>query len=163
MQTMLKIGKIGNITKKIKFCVLTKSFLKRVKVNTTFLGVITNYFSFSFRIVDSQPHSRMWYRIGAVRNITGGRKTAPAAKLNEKLKEVKKQWNNERTKCNLDSWKLTIWDLFSTWKITFNRCIDSIYRIQYFIISCEKNLTAITCLMLFINCNSSFPKSLLTL
>jgi len=30
----------------------------------------------------------MWYRIGAVRNMTGGRKTAPASKMNEKLKEV---------------------------------------------------------------------------
>lgn len=43
---------------------------------------------FSFRIVDSKPHSRMWYRIGAVRNMTGGRKTQPATKMNEKLKEV---------------------------------------------------------------------------
>ena len=48
------------------------------------------FFLVVFRIVDSKPHSRMWYRIGAVRNMTGGRKTAPAAKLNEKLKEVNK-------------------------------------------------------------------------
>ena len=40
------------------------------------------------RIVDSRPHSRMWYRIGAVRNMTGGRKTQPSNKLNEKLKVV---------------------------------------------------------------------------
>eukprot|EP00095_Tigriopus_kingsejongensis_P006608 snap_masked-scaffold634_size121673-processed-gene-0.13 protein:Tk06608 transcript:snap_masked-scaffold634_size121673-processed-gene-0.13-mRNA-1 annotation:"sodium calcium exchanger 2-like" len=39
------------------------------------------------RIVDSKPHSRMWYRIGAVRNMTGGRKTQPSERLNEKLKE----------------------------------------------------------------------------
>ena len=45
-------------------------------------------FFFTFRIVDSKPHSRMWYRIGAVRNMTGGRKTQPATKMNEKLKEV---------------------------------------------------------------------------
>jgi hypothetical protein len=32
----------------------------------------------------------MWYRIGAVRNMTGGRKTQPASKMNDKLKEVKK-------------------------------------------------------------------------
>jgi hypothetical protein len=30
----------------------------------------------------------MWYRIGAVRNMTGGRKTDPSARLNDKLKEV---------------------------------------------------------------------------
>ena len=46
-----------------------------------------NQFVF-FRIVDSKPHSRMWYRIGAVRNMTGGRKTQPANKMNDKLKEV---------------------------------------------------------------------------
>ena len=44
---------------------------------------------FFLRIVDSKPHSRMWYRIGAVRNMTGGRKTQPATKMNEKLKEVR--------------------------------------------------------------------------
>jgi hypothetical protein len=30
----------------------------------------------------------MWYRIGAVRNMTGGRKTQPATKMSDKLKEV---------------------------------------------------------------------------
>ena len=30
----------------------------------------------------------MWYRIGAVRNMTGGRKTQPATKMSNKLKEV---------------------------------------------------------------------------
>ena len=38
--------------------------------------------------MDSKPHSRMWYRIGAVRNMTGGRKTQPATKMNDRLKEV---------------------------------------------------------------------------
>lgn len=38
------------------------------------------------RLVDSQPHSRMWYRIGAVRSFSGGRKTQP--KLSLKLQEV---------------------------------------------------------------------------
>ena len=42
----------------------------------------------NFRIIDSKPHSRMWYRIGAVRNMTGGRKTDPSTKMNEKLKTV---------------------------------------------------------------------------
>ena len=41
--------------------------------------------------MDSKPHSRMWYRIGAVRNMTGGRKTQPTVKLNDKLKEVSEE------------------------------------------------------------------------
>jgi hypothetical protein len=31
----------------------------------------------------------MWYRIGAVRNMTGGRKTDPSTKMSEKLKTVR--------------------------------------------------------------------------
>ena len=50
--------------------------------------IVTFSFAFYSRIVDSKPHSRMWYRIGAVRNMTGGRKTQPAAKMNDRLKEV---------------------------------------------------------------------------
>lgn len=38
------------------------------------------------KLVESQSHSRMWYRVGAVRNMTGGRKTQP--QLTMKLKEV---------------------------------------------------------------------------
>lgn len=38
------------------------------------------------KLVESQSHSRMWYRVGAVRNMTGGRKTQP--QLSYKLKEV---------------------------------------------------------------------------
>ncbi|XP_069978561.1 sodium/calcium exchanger Calx isoform X8 [Penaeus vannamei] len=38
------------------------------------------------KLVESQSHSRMWYRVGAVRNMTGGRKTQP--QLSTKLKEV---------------------------------------------------------------------------
>ncbi|CAB3385331.1 Hypothetical predicted protein [Cloeon dipterum] len=37
------------------------------------------------KLVESQPHSKMWYRIGAVRNLSGGRKTQ--LKLTKKLKE----------------------------------------------------------------------------
>ncbi|XP_064104838.1 sodium/calcium exchanger Calx-like isoform X4 [Macrobrachium nipponense] len=36
------------------------------------------------KLVESQSHSRMWYRVGAVRNMTGGRKTQP--QLSTKLK-----------------------------------------------------------------------------
>ncbi|XP_045122498.1 sodium/calcium exchanger 2-like isoform X10 [Portunus trituberculatus] len=38
------------------------------------------------KLVESQSHSRMWYRVGAVRSMTGGRKTQP--QLSYKLKEV---------------------------------------------------------------------------
>lgn len=38
------------------------------------------------KLVESQTHSRMWYRVGAVRTMTGGRKTQP--QLSIKLKEV---------------------------------------------------------------------------
>ncbi|XP_018013270.1 sodium/calcium exchanger 3 isoform X2 [Hyalella azteca] len=37
------------------------------------------------KLVESQSHSRMWYRVGAVRTMTGGRKTQP--QLSMKLKE----------------------------------------------------------------------------
>lgn len=38
------------------------------------------------KLVESQSHSRMWYRVGAVRSMTGGRKTQP--QLSTKLKQV---------------------------------------------------------------------------
>ncbi|XP_042238994.1 sodium/calcium exchanger 2-like isoform X3 [Homarus americanus] len=38
------------------------------------------------KLVESQSHSRMWYRVGAVRSMTGGRKTQP--QLSYKLKEI---------------------------------------------------------------------------
>ncbi|KAF4518915.1 hypothetical protein B566_EDAN006753 [Ephemera danica] len=38
------------------------------------------------KLVDTTPHSKMWYRIGAVRNISGGRKIRP--QLSMKLREV---------------------------------------------------------------------------
>ena len=41
-----------------------------------------------FKVVASQPKSRMWYRIGATRNMTGGRKITPTLKMADKLKEV---------------------------------------------------------------------------
>merc|ERR1719245_2524018 len=62
-------------------------FIKDVKKNTKLSDEDAAVLAAS-KIVDSKPHSRMWYRIGAVRNMTGGRKTHPATKMNEKLKEV---------------------------------------------------------------------------
>ena len=64
---------------------IIESVLSKVQ-GKDFLGEI--YWSICFfRLVDSQSHSRMWYRVGAVRNMTGGRKTQP--QLSMKLKEVK--------------------------------------------------------------------------
>ena len=40
------------------------------------------------QVVDSQPKSKMWYRINATRNMTGGRKIQPNQKMNDKMKEV---------------------------------------------------------------------------
>ena len=40
------------------------------------------------QVVDSRPKSKMWYRINATRNMTGGRKIQPTFKMNDKLKEV---------------------------------------------------------------------------
>jgi len=62
-------------------------FIKDVKKNTKLSDEDAAVLAAS-KIVDSKPHSRMWYRIGAVRNMTGGRKTQPATKMSDKLKEV---------------------------------------------------------------------------
>jgi solute carrier family 8 (sodium/calcium exchanger) len=55
-------------------------FIKDVKKNTKLSDEDAAVLAAS-KIVDSKPHSRMWYRIGAVRNMTGGRKTQPATKM----------------------------------------------------------------------------------
>ena len=47
----------------------------------------------SHQVVDSQPKTRMWYRINATRNMTGGRKIGPSVKMNDKLKEVSDEEN----------------------------------------------------------------------
>ena len=33
----------------------------------------------------------MWYRIGATRNLTGGRKITPTIRMNEKIKKVREE------------------------------------------------------------------------
>merc|ERR1712241_1462126 len=63
------------------------NFIKDVKKNTKLSDEDAAVLAAS-KIIDSKPHSRMWYRIGAVRNMTGGRKTDPSTKMNEKLKTV---------------------------------------------------------------------------
>ena len=39
------------------------------------------------KVVDSQPKSRMWYRIGATRNMTGGRRIQPGGRMSDTLKQ----------------------------------------------------------------------------
>jgi len=78
-------------------------FIKDVKKNTKLSDEDAAVLAAS-KIVDSKPHSRMWYRIGAVRNMTGGRKTQPATKMNEKLKEVYDAINENPDAPNLPDW-----------------------------------------------------------
>ena len=41
---------------------------------------------FCFRVNDAQPHSKMWYRIGAVRSLSGSRRLQP--QLSTRLQEI---------------------------------------------------------------------------
>ena len=63
------------------------NFIRSLKANTKLSEEEASLLAAS-KIVESKSHSRMWYRIGAVRNITGGRKTIPNAKMNDQLKQV---------------------------------------------------------------------------
>jgi len=63
------------------------NFIRSLKTNTKLSDEDAALLAAS-KIIESKSHSRMWYRIGAVRNITGGRKTIPNAKLNDDLKTV---------------------------------------------------------------------------
>ena len=62
-------------------------FIRALKKNTNLSEEDAAVLAAS-KIIDSKSHSRMWYRIGAIRNITGGRKTFPSTKMNEKLRLV---------------------------------------------------------------------------
>ena len=63
------------------------NYIKDIKKNTKLSDEEAAVLAAS-KIVESVPHSRMWYRIGAVRNITGGKKTEPKAKMNDELKNI---------------------------------------------------------------------------
>merc|ERR1719500_2646409 len=62
-------------------------FIKEIKKNTKLSDEDAAVMAAS-KVVDSQPKSRIWYRIGATRNMTGGRKIQPTLKMSDKLKEV---------------------------------------------------------------------------
>jgi len=61
-------------------------FIKDIKKNTKLSDEDAAVMAAS-KVVDSQPKSRMWYRIGATRNMTGGRKIQPTCKIGNQLKE----------------------------------------------------------------------------
>jgi solute carrier family 8 (sodium/calcium exchanger) len=54
------------------------------------------------KVVDSRPKTRIWYRINATRNMTGGRKIQPTFKMNDKLKEVYDAINDDVELPNID-------------------------------------------------------------
>jgi len=62
-------------------------FIKTIKKNTNLSDEDAAIMAAS-KVVDSRPKSKMWYRINATRNMTGGRKIQPTFKMNDKLKEV---------------------------------------------------------------------------
>jgi len=62
------------------------AFIKDIKKNTSLSDEDAATLAAS-KVVDSQPKSKMWYRINATRNMTGGRKIQPNQKMNDKMKE----------------------------------------------------------------------------
>jgi len=63
-----------------------KVFIKDIKKNTKLSDEDAAVIAAS-KIVDSQPKSRMWYRIGATRNMTGGRKIMPSSKMSTQARQ----------------------------------------------------------------------------
>eukprot|EP00092_Neocalanus_flemingeri_P081218 GFUD01101392.1.p1 GENE.GFUD01101392.1~~GFUD01101392.1.p1 ORF type:complete len:850 (+),score=201.01 GFUD01101392.1:535-3084(+) len=76
-------------------------FIKEIKKNTKLSDEDAAVIAAS-KVVDSQPKSRMWYRIGATRNMTGGRKIQPTLKMNDKLKEVYDAINDDSEMPNIE-------------------------------------------------------------
>merc|ERR1711902_206445 len=70
-------------------------FIKDIKKNTKLSDEDAAVIAAS-KIVDSQPKSRMFYRIGATRNLTGGRKIMPSSKLTGQLRQVYDAINEEK-------------------------------------------------------------------
>merc|ERR1712088_598577 len=76
------------------------NFIKDVKKNTKLSDEDAAVLAAS-KIIDSKPHSRMWYRIGAVRNMTGGRKTDPSTKMTDKLKTINDRISKKTSAFNM--------------------------------------------------------------
>jgi len=76
-------------------------FIKDIKKNTNLSDEDAAVMAAS-KVIDSQPKSRIWYRIGATRNMTGGRKIQPTLKMNDTLKEVYDAINDHAELPNID-------------------------------------------------------------
>merc|ERR1712038_1808648 len=76
-------------------------FIKTIKKNTNLSDEDAAIMAAS-KVVDSRPKSKMWYRINATRNMTGGRKIQPTFKMNDKLKEVYDAINDDVELPNID-------------------------------------------------------------
>merc|ERR550525_575262 len=76
-------------------------FIKTIKKNTNLSDEDAAIMAAS-KVVDSRPKSKMWYRINATRNMTGGRKIQPTFKMNDKLKEVYDVINDDVELPNID-------------------------------------------------------------
>ncbi|XP_023323081.1 sodium/calcium exchanger 1 isoform X2 [Eurytemora carolleeae] len=62
------------------------SFIREIKKNTKLSDEDAAVIAAS-KVVDSQPKSRIWYRIGATRDMTGGRRIQPGSRMSTKLRE----------------------------------------------------------------------------
>jgi len=76
-------------------------FIKTIKKNTNLSDEDAAIMAAS-KVVDSRPKTRIWYRINATRNMTGGRKIQPTFKMNDKLKEVYDAINDDQELPNID-------------------------------------------------------------
>jgi len=76
-------------------------FIKTIKKNTNLSDEDAAIMAAS-KVVDSRPKTRIWYRINATRNMTGGRKIQPTFKMNDKLKEVYDAINDDVELPNID-------------------------------------------------------------
>jgi solute carrier family 8 (sodium/calcium exchanger) len=77
------------------------SFIRDIKKNTKLSDIDAAKIAAS-KVVDSQPKSRIWYRIGATRNITGGRRINPGSHMSTKLREVYDAINEHDDLPNID-------------------------------------------------------------
>ena len=66
---------------------LLANYIRDIKKNTKLSNEEAAVFAAS-KIIEAKAHSRMWYRIGAVRKIAGGKKTEPTAKMSDELKTI---------------------------------------------------------------------------
>jgi len=76
-------------------------FIRDIKKNTKLSDEDAAVIAAS-KVVDAQPKSLMWYRIGATRNMTGGRKIQPSLKMSDNLREVYDAINEDTELPNIE-------------------------------------------------------------